>query len=174
MVTTQVPRSPHRYRCLNWRAAANALILDVNAFKIIQIAVKHSVMGVVTWQFLGHQCIRLECLAAGWRLVQLGTMLLDYMENVKIGSAAIAKIRSGIYVSWILLSARNLSNSRKNGSWLRVSSPCHAMPRARMIYDCSQDNVSSPLPVRFTLYYWIVEQETESRRALHGSRRIHT
>ena len=50
-------------------AAANTLILDIIAFKIIQEAAKHFVMGVVTWQLLERQCVRLGCiggkLAAG-------------------------------------------------------------------------------------------------------------
>ncbi len=140
-------------------SAANALILDANAFKIIQTAVKHLVMGVVTWQLVEHQCIRLECSAPGWRRVQLGRILRSYMGNVENGVAAVAKVCCGIYVSWILLKARNRSYFCKNGSWLRVSSPCYAMSGARMIYDCSQDNVSSPLRVQSIIYYSIVEQE---------------
>lgn len=152
--------------------AANALILDANAFKIIQTAVKHFVMGVMTWQPLEHQCIRLECLAPGWRLVQLGRILRSYMENVENGFAAVAKVCCGIYVSWILLNARNRSYFCKNESWLRVSSPCYAMSGARMIYDCSRNDVSPPLRVQSTIYYSIVEQETDTCRALHGSQRI--
>lgn len=73
-------------------------------------------MGVVTWQFLEHQCIRLECLAPGWRLVQLGRILRSHMENVKNGVAAVAKVRCGIYVAWILLNARKCSYFCTDGS----------------------------------------------------------
>ena len=92
------------------------LILDVDAFKIIQMAVKQYVMGVVTWQFLEHQCIRLEYLAAGQRQVQLGRILLSRMEKIDNVVAAVAEGRRDICISWILLKACNCWNFCENRS----------------------------------------------------------
>ena len=150
-------------------SAANALILEANAFKIIQIAAKHSVMGVVTWQLLEHHCIRLDFLAPGWRLVQLERILRSDMENVKRGCS-----ESPLRYKCRVDPAQRSQPFSFLLELILVSCVVafHAMSRARMIYDCGQDNVSSPLPVRSAIYYSIVEQETESRRALHDSRKI--
>ena len=109
MVTTQVLKSPHRYLRLSWRAAAalrqrcerldlrcKCLQGNTNSCKAFcngcgDVAVSRAPVYQVR-MFGGS-------LAAGWRLVQLRRMLPNYMENVKTGSAGVAKGRYGIYVS---------------------------------------------------------------------------
>ena len=54
-------------------------------------------MGVVTWQLLERHCVRLGCLAASLRLVQLGSVLLSHTEDISSRVAAEAQDQRRIY-----------------------------------------------------------------------------
>ena len=105
-------------------------------------------MGVVTWQFSEAPVYQVRIFGGRSQQVQLGRILLIRLEVIDNVGAAVAEVRRDICISRILLKACN--------RWYFLGEQilvvcvlllCHAMPRTQMIYDCSQDTVSSPLPV---------------------------
>ena len=72
-------------------------MLDVIAFKIIQKFAKHFVMGVVTWQLLERQCVRLGYFGGKLAAGAAGDVLLSHTEGISSRAAAEAQDHRRIY-----------------------------------------------------------------------------